>query len=188
MILTSNPPTQQLGKSFRHCGVTLHFFLILAFMFLSSSFSIGCAAESTEKLSSSCDTDGSCLIGANEDDSCVDKDEECSNWADNGDCATNPTFMIAKCPVSCQSCMDGPIEDPCENQHADCAAWASMGECKNNPQFMLSLCARSCGSCPVLDPQKLEEEEAECNDLHEMCGVWAERGECLGEFFNEVLF
>lgn len=37
---------------------------------------------------------------------CIDGDERCSGWAIQGECAKNPTYMLATCRKSCKSCAD----------------------------------------------------------------------------------
>ena len=35
---------------------------------------------------------------------CEDKRKECRKWAKNGQCDTNPGWMIVFCPVACKAC------------------------------------------------------------------------------------
>lgn len=35
---------------------------------------------------------------------CIDKHDDCSNWARDGECDFNPKYMLKDCPQSCQSC------------------------------------------------------------------------------------
>lgn len=37
---------------------------------------------------------------------CEDKENDCNQWADLGECEANPKFMLVNCPVSCKSCPD----------------------------------------------------------------------------------
>lgn len=40
----------------------------------------------------------------NEDPGCVDEDDRCAEWAEAGECALNPSFMMASCVQSCNVC------------------------------------------------------------------------------------
>ena len=35
---------------------------------------------------------------------CEDKENDCNQWADLGECEANPKYMLTNCPVSCKSC------------------------------------------------------------------------------------
>jgi hypothetical protein len=68
-----------------------------------------------------------------------DLNEQCKGWADAGECANNPNYMLNYCKASCR----------CADKNINCAGWAKAGECKNNPNYMLNYCTKSCNSCPV---------------------------------------
>ena len=36
---------------------------------------------------------------------CVDDHEDCADWADDGECKNNPTFMMDECRKSCGACL-----------------------------------------------------------------------------------
>ena len=35
---------------------------------------------------------------------CFDKDKKCQQWASDGECENNPTWMLKNCEVSCRAC------------------------------------------------------------------------------------
>ena len=39
--------------------------------------------------------------GSTDKDRCLDKNEECPNWAASGECETNPRFMLQYCQTVC---------------------------------------------------------------------------------------
>jgi len=91
---------------------------------------------------------------------CTDNNANCAYWASNGECESNPGWMLANCPQSCGSCDPVPTPAPtppptpaptpsCTDNNANCAHWASNGECQANPSWMLVNCPLSCGSCPA---------------------------------------
>lgn len=44
-------------------------------------------------------------MGEDEDDSwCLDKNDNCSWWAEIGECYKNPGFLIQNCPKACKYC------------------------------------------------------------------------------------
>ena len=65
-----------------------------------------------------------------------DTTSECVEWAHNGQCLTNPSYMRTACPRSCASLTDA---------HESCGAWARQGECDKNPKFMYPTCPIACG-------------------------------------------
>jgi hypothetical protein len=42
---------------------------------------------------------------------CADTNENCSFWASQGECQSNPGFMHSKCPLSCGTCVEMKEED-----------------------------------------------------------------------------
>lgn len=98
-----------------------------------------------------------------EETACADTHASCKQWADGGECTSNPGFMRARCPRSCNACTgearaavvghaDAVVNDEdeaCIDGNADCATWARAGECEKNPTYMRANCAVSCGTCGV---------------------------------------
>jgi len=52
--------------------------------------------------------------------SCVDKNDNCSNWADTGECINNPSFMKGTCMKSCRACKTAAYYKRCEEQQGAC--------------------------------------------------------------------
>ena len=42
---------------------------------------------------------------------CADNNDNCSFWASQGECQSNPGFMHQNCPVSCDTCVDMSEDD-----------------------------------------------------------------------------
>ena len=43
---------------------------------------------------------------------CNDEHEDCPDWADDGECKSNPTFMLEACRKSCKVCADSKRKKP----------------------------------------------------------------------------
>lgn len=101
---------------------------------------------------------------------CVDLSEHCAYWAANGECASNPPYMLAECAASCGACAgararaDGASDEEdevlrerrrawpkCKDKAAECPLWARAGECAKNERYMMVQCALSCASCEMQD-------------------------------------
>ena len=95
---------------------------------------------------------------------CLDKLNDCPQWAAAGDCLKNPGFMMKECPRSCDLCGEGKSSGPvakCENRNQQqCLLWGEQ-ECPANPASMLSECPSLCGACTVA-----------CVDTHSDCPQW----------------
>jgi len=116
---------------------------------------------------------------------CSDSNQYCADWAANGECESNPGFMLDACPASCGACSSpAPTPAPttpspppptsaptpgCSDSNQYCADWAANGECESNPGFMLDACPASCGACSTPGP---------CSDDNQYCEDWAASGQC----------
>jgi prolyl 4-hydroxylase len=49
--------------------------------------------------------DGNCVS-----DNCVDNFEKCPEWAEQGECGSNPFYMMLQCKKSCNTCSFDPLE------------------------------------------------------------------------------
>eukprot|EP00536_Pseudo-nitzschia_multiseries_P015725 jgi/Psemu1/312388/fgenesh1_kg.940_\ len=99
---------------------------------------------------------------------CSDGDERCEDWARQGECQSNPQYMLVDCRKSCKSCISlHPGDEPqvaypktrsdakdnvenlkrCTNKHSECTHWWAVGECDKNPQFMKTECSAACQTC-----------------------------------------
>lgn len=104
--------------------------------------------------------------------------ENCRDWALQGECNKNPSFMHEACARSCNTCE----YTLCKDEEAECGNWARGGECSQSrrartqtrivlpqgvcprdqhsnpvrdtdPDFMKVSCARSCGWCASIQQQ-----------------------------------
>ena len=55
---------------------------------------------------------------------CYDKHALCGQWADEGECTKNPSYMLVNCKNACEVCKSPTA---CENTHESCILWASQG-------------------------------------------------------------
>ncbi|CAH1802796.1 unnamed protein product, partial [Owenia fusiformis] len=94
---------------------------------------------------------------------CVDNNAHCPSWAQNGECSSNPGYMLVNCKRSCNSC-----GGTCVDNDANCQSWARNGECQSNPGYMLVNCKLSCNSCG----------SSNCIDANMNCSSWSRAGEC----------
>lgn len=87
--------------------------------------------------------DGGGNGGSTEGPNCIDKDDSCQAWAEQGECEKNSKYMYPNCPKACGFCKN------CSNQDEKCEEWASRtpSECKKNPWFMFPNCNKACGLC-----------------------------------------
>ena len=133
---------------------------------------------------------------------CSDLSDSCSVWAENGECASENSYIVMKtCPASCRVCTRD-----CSDQVNECAAWAAEGHCKSNHEYMFKECPMSCGLCVMTCEDKLSQEICElwesngrcrtdnfvnrlcpktcdicsstCQDTNEDCSQWTREGEC----------
>jgi len=121
---------------------------------LSVLLSVGAVVE----MEVSPDSDVAALVesAAGADDDCVDEEERCPFWAEVGECAKNPSYMLVACVKSCDRCPPGGMaaaraRPDCKNHEPRCGEWAEAGECANNPSYMLKDCAAACKTCHLLD-------------------------------------
>ena len=92
------------------------------------------------------DASGSASPGsASPSDECMDTNDSCRTWAADGECSSNPGFMLSACRESCFQCESAA----CSNDAAGCEAWAAAGECAANEKFMVSACRHACRICFV---------------------------------------
>eukprot|EP00581_Thalassiosira_minuscula_P016868 CAMPEP_0183730882 /NCGR_PEP_ID=MMETSP0737-20130205/33763_1 /TAXON_ID=385413 /ORGANISM="Thalassiosira miniscula, Strain CCMP1093" /LENGTH=517 /DNA_ID=CAMNT_0025963473 /DNA_START=62 /DNA_END=1612 /DNA_ORIENTATION=+ len=95
-------------------------------------------------------------VEAEEFTKCVDEDEHCATYAQDGACADNPAYMTYRCAASCNTC--DVLEEaekkaelmnrkPCMDDDLRCLEKAGRGDCEANPGYMKQSCRRSCLVC-----------------------------------------
>lgn len=140
---------------------------------------------------------------------CVDKNEACSEsledgscgitrcaeWASEGECDSNPSYMLNNCEKSCNICGDDqPTESPgssdaptpssaptfvsCVDGNARCAEWAEDNQCSINPDYMLKNCEKSCLVCQSGDDDQIATLPP-CRDNNSRCPEWASEDQCF---------
>ena len=130
---------------------------------------------------SSADAFGSLLFNRilNGKEECKDDSPNCKDWAADGECDSNPSFMLTSCRRSCGKCpglLPVKRRKGCEDApEFNCTERAKLGECDSNKGEMLYNCPRSCMVCGW---QPLMREAFACDDTHANCGEWARHGEC----------
>lgn len=100
--------------------------------------------------------------------SCMDDDEKCGFWADEGECASNPDYMLKRCRKSCLACVDSEffgikqVVEGDEEQETLEVLLQTQGYIRNvvwaKPEY------RSVRSI--------------CLNRHKQCAFWAATGEC----------
>ncbi|KAI8781987.1 cysteine-rich venom protein LIO1 [Biomphalaria glabrata] len=143
-----------------------------------------------------------------EDGDCNDKAGGCAAWAKNGQCQSNPNYMLKDCKKSCDVCKakggsvnqggedkggsvnQGGEDGDCNDNAGGCAAWAKDGQCQINPKYMLKNCKKSCDVCKAKGGsvnQGGEDkggsvnqggEDEDCNDNAGGCAAWAKDRQC----------
>jgi len=89
---------------------------------------------------------------------CQDDHDHCSFWASEGECDSNPAYMLQNCKVSCGQCTEKPSvattpkpsskpSSTCVDDNEECEKWADGLECEINPAYMLQNCKLSCNVC-----------------------------------------
>ncbi|XP_013079033.2 uncharacterized protein LOC106064914 [Biomphalaria glabrata] len=113
---------------------------------------------------------------------CQDKSKFCTDWALQGECTNNPSYMEDNCLKSCLWCK------PCQDKSNFCTDWALKGECTNNPSYMEENCRKSCQWCNVKENVTTSQNTVNknCIDQNTSCPDWAASGECTNnsEYMN----
>jgi len=91
---------------------------------------------------------------------CVDEDDKCATYAEDGACELNPGYMTHYCAASCDTCDaviaaakaaefvdEKDFSEACKDDDYRCAEWAGMGECDANPGYMKKFCRNACLVC-----------------------------------------
>ncbi len=102
----------------------------------------------------------------------VDKQLECSSWAERGECASNPAYMLKHCAASCAGADTNKAKHDSQMLR-ECEGYARQGECSRNPAFMLSSCRTQC--------EAWEKQHGLKMDLDSRCVGWSLLGQCERE-------
>jgi len=128
------------------------------------------------------------------EDECIDSHEQCSFWAEHGECDANPSYMHYNCRVSCKTCPKRALDDNVierSREVYDAAVeyrdgyWfytkgepqKADGELKNKTKKnMLETMAYMRDI--VLPDREYDSVRNDCINRHELCAFWVVLGEC----------
>ncbi|KAL7633441.1 UNVERIFIED_CONTAM: hypothetical protein RMT77_016312 [Armadillidium vulgare] len=100
-------------------------------------------------------------------DKCLDSNDYCAQWAQAGECDTNPEWMHPNCKKSCKQC------GVCKDNNEWCSEWSKRGECYKSRDYMEIHCKKSCSMCNGAAGGAVD-----CVDENKYCKAWSEAGEC----------
>ncbi|XP_068237913.1 uncharacterized protein [Palaemon carinicauda] len=94
---------------------------------------------------------------------CVDFDPNCRERVNNGECESDPAYMLVYCAMACDSCLpQSPSECIDKGDSDSCYLGSLLGECTANPSYYLRFCAGSCS-------EFLTECSLQTRDFGEVC-------------------
>ena len=140
----------------------IHFWLLLSPSWVFVGAMSECLATGEDQLSFHCFTQK----GRDAKDlACEDTDERCPDWGRNGECRSNPQYMLVYCRKSCESCISG---------HAGVAQIAP------DPSIRKEVIQK------LMDTQIYLKNQADfkakilhtCKNQNNMCAQWSVQGEC----------
>mmetsp|Transcript_6215 Transcript_6215/g.12848 ORF Transcript_6215/g.12848 Transcript_6215/m.12848 type:complete len:177 (+) Transcript_6215:90-620(+) len=118
-----------------------------------------CLATSTDMDSFRCISSGSMRIA------CIDEDKRCPEWSRNGECKTNPQYMLVSCRKSCSSCI--PLHPGEEPQIAyDNSRAKVLGRLYETQEYLHKEAIRNVETLKY------------CRNKHSECTHWWSIGEC----------
>ena len=95
-----------------------------------------------------------------------DEDELCEEWAQGGECSSNPNYMLKSCADACEKYGNIAAEESCEAVYGD----EAIADCKAKVRIAWSSNAE--GSPPEVNPN-------ECIDRRpDVCTKYAADGDC----------
>lgn len=125
---------------------------------------------------------------------CVDNNNRCPEWVADGQCSTNPGYMLENCKLSCGVCQNlgddqlsptsspndelSPTSSPCIDKNDRCAEWAAGDQCSSNPGYMLENCKLSCNDCESEGNDQPSPVLSSCTDNNNRCAEWSGDGQC----------
>lgn len=99
---------------------------------------------------------------------CIDtKEDECPNWAAQGECTKNPQFMLLQCRKSCNSCIDLQQQ----------GGVVQVAPHRENRSSILEHLVETQVYQHDLAHQSVEYLTT-CVNKHELCTHWSLEGEC----------
>ncbi len=121
----------------------------------------------------------------------IEPDADCEMWTENGECVSNPGWMLYFCAKSCNACSGTTTTSPpnCINTHTsdqECELWAAAGDCESNPEWMIPNCIKACMECPGVSTSlgttgSSTMPSSACINIHTHhieCDYWASTGQC----------
>ena len=90
---------------------------------------------------------------------------QCTTWAEQGECKSNPSYMMDACAAACGGQAAPPKEAADTDPH--CSMWAEKGECEKNAAFMAAGCSLAC-----------RRHTTAKKDKDPKCAEWAAKGDC----------
>jgi len=118
-----------------------------------------------------------------EAESCTDHHENCSGWANRGECEKNPKYMLANCKKSCGTCRPKPndqsdeismmLEQTAKFGPIQTAEGDRAKQTLDNVKSMLEYMEKSDDYLSL--PSKIKEN---CRNNKNLCSFWAAIGEC----------
>ncbi|XP_066964494.1 uncharacterized protein [Macrobrachium rosenbergii] len=96
---------------------------------------------------------------------CTDFDPNCRERANNGDCESDPAYMIVYCAMACDSCLpQSPSECLDKGDSDSCFLGSLLGECTANPSYYLRFCSGSCSEYLTVCSLQTRDFGEECED------------------------
>lgn len=97
---------------------------------------------------------------------CVDTDERCPSWAQQGECTNNPQYMLVMCRRSCESCIPlhggtVPQVAPDESTRSDI-----LRRLYETQEYLFENAKRNVNTLMT------------CTNKHELCTLWWSVGDC----------
>lgn len=118
-------------------------------------------------------------------DSCLDYDERCEGWANDGECETNEPFMRRDCAYSCAICTDDWEEEDLTkteeyNRGSDLGYIQSVKYADGTlPSDIYWMITKARSYMKYVVPEQFGPNMLEwCTNEHEECAYWALLGEC----------
>jgi hypothetical protein len=99
---------------------------------------------------------------------CEDEEDDCVEWAEDGECETHPRFMLVGCRKSCNNCEAGfedyGIDQLVEGEHA-----SNVEQVINDMKELREDSETS---------EEMHELLDNCINKHELCAFWNVISEC----------